>query len=356
MHRRKRHSHIPILIASLVSLVFLGIGSVAMAVGYSPVIIKVDGAERVINTGARSPLAVIHQAGIKINARDRIEDHIKSDSSREITIIRAYPKVINHLGIPKLKWEYQDRQEMVPVVIKADNKVFKTVSTPNASVRSLVRNMGIELSPLDRVKVKENNQQKELYVQRINRSYQNTTEVVAAPVKKIVDKGLEKGKEKVESAGVDGLRQTIEFRESINGKTITGGKKIQTTLVEAKAKVVKVGAKIPVHRASVPSVTAPVGNSQTIAHKLVLARGWSEQDFSCLVKLWNRESGWRTNAANASGAYGIPQALPGSKMGAYGSDWRTNPETQIKWGLSYVGGRYGSPCGAWAFFTGHNWY
>ena len=82
---------------------------------------------------------------------------------------------------------------------------------------------------------------------------------------------------------------------------------------------------------------------------MVLARGWSDAEFGCLVALWNRESGWRVNAYNAgSGAYGIPQALPGSKMASAGADWETNAATQISWGLGYIGGRYGTPCGAWA--------
>jgi hypothetical protein len=78
---------------------------------------------------------------------------------------------------------------------------------------------------------------------------------------------------------------------------------------------------------------------------------------SCLVPLWMGESGWRVNAENvSSGAYGIPQSLPGSKMATAGSDWRTNPVTQIKWGLGYIQERYGSPCGAWGFKQGHGWY
>ncbi|MDR1513921.1 MAG: lytic transglycosylase domain-containing protein, partial [Propionibacteriaceae bacterium] len=77
----------------------------------------------------------------------------------------------------------------------------------------------------------------------------------------------------------------------------------------------------------------------------------------CLKSLWERESGWRYNASNPySGAYGIPQALPGSKMASAGADWRTNPETQIIWGLGYIAGRYSTPCGAWSFFQSHNWY
>ena len=74
------------------------------------------------------------------------------------------------------------------------------------------------------------------------------------------------------------------------------------------------------------------------------------------MKLWNRESGWRTTAQNSSGAYGIPQALPGSKMASAGADWRTNAATQIKWGLGYISGRYGTPCGAWGHSQSTGWY
>ena len=79
--------------------------------------------------------------------------------------------------------------------------------------------------------------------------------------------------------------------------------------------------------------------------------------FDCLDKLWTRESGWRWNADNpGSDAYGIPQSLPGSKMASAGADWLTNPVTQITWGLSYIKGRYGSPCAAWAHSESVNWY
>ena len=83
---------------------------------------------------------------------------------------------------------------------------------------------------------------------------------------------------------------------------------------------------------------------------------WGDDQFSCLVALWNRESGWRVNAYNPSGAYGIPQALPGSKMGKFGADWQTNPATQIAWGLSYISGSYGTPCGAWGHSQSTGWY
>lgn len=81
------------------------------------------------------------------------------------------------------------------------------------------------------------------------------------------------------------------------------------------------------------------------------------RQFSCIDAIWSRESRWRYWAHNRySGAYGIPQALPGRKMSKFGSDWRTNPITQVKWGINYVNVRYGSACGAWRFWQGNHWY
>ena len=85
--------------------------------------------------------------------------------------------------------------------------------------------------------------------------------------------------------------------------------------------------------------------------------GWGDKQFDCYNKIIMRESVWKVDADNpTSSAYGIPQALPGSKMASEGSDWRTNPATQIKWGLGYVKDRYGTPCEAWGFKSSHGWY
>lgn len=102
----------------------------------------------------------------------------------------------------------------------------------------------------------------------------------------------------------------------------------------------------------------PAGEAQQIAHDMVIARGWGEGEFTCLVNLWNRESHWNAAASNSSsGAYGIPQALPGSKMAAAGSDWQTNAATQIDWGINYyIAPRYGTPCGAWGHSESVGWY
>lgn len=96
---------------------------------------------------------------------------------------------------------------------------------------------------------------------------------------------------------------------------------------------------------------------QAIAYGKMSSYGWGREQYSCLVKLWDRESNWRVNAYNsASGAYGIPQALPGNKMATAGPDWLTNPDTQINWGLNYIKGRYGTPCGALSHSDQLNWY
>ena len=97
--------------------------------------------------------------------------------------------------------------------------------------------------------------------------------------------------------------------------------------------------------------------AQSIAYNMMASFGFSPTTyFGCLLDLWNRESGWVYDAENPSGAYGIPQALPGSKMASAGADWQTNPATQIKWGLGYIQARYNNPCEAWSFWQAHSYY
>jgi hypothetical protein len=110
-------------------------------------------------------------------------------------------------------------------------------------------------------------------------------------------------------------------------------------------------------RAAPAAGTPDPGTAKAIAYDMVMARGWDQGQYDCLVALWHKESKWNVYAHNrSSGAYGIPQALPGSKMGSAGADWETNPATQITWGLGYISGRYGTPCGAWAKSQSSGWY
>ena len=120
---------------------------------------------------------------------------------------------------------------------------------------------------------------------------------------------------------------------------------------------------ITVRKAAPASATAPAAgtpdpdSAQAMGYAAVMARGWDMEQYNCLVALWNRESRWNVFAHNqSSGAYGIPQSLPGEKMATVADDWQTNPATQIEWGLRYIQGRYGSPCGAWAHSEAVHWY
>jgi hypothetical protein len=104
---------------------------------------------------------------------------------------------------------------------------------------------------------------------------------------------------------------------------------------------------------SAPTITASPGSVQAIAQGII----GDPTQFQCFSNIVTRESGWNYTAVNpSSGSYGLVQALPGSKMASAGADWRTNPATQIKWGLGYMNDRYGSPCGAWSFWQAHSWY
>ncbi|WP_326555519.1 transglycosylase SLT domain-containing protein [Micromonospora sp. NBC_01813] len=107
------------------------------------------------------------------------------------------------------------------------------------------------------------------------------------------------------------------------------------------------GATVP-YTGPIPASCDEFSGNRAIGCALTLEQGWGLDQFACLNKLWNKESGWNHKAYNAaSGATGIPQAVPGNKMSGAGADWQTNPATQIKWGLGYIKNRYSTPCGAW---------
>ena len=105
--------------------------------------------------------------------------------------------------------------------------------------------------------------------------------------------------------------------------------------------------------------TRPVtaGSARALGKKMAAQRGWTGSQWAALDRLWMAESSWRVTAGNGStGAYGIPQAMPGSKMASAGSNWQTSAATQIEWGLDYIDSRWGSPMGAYSHFLSNHWY
>jgi hypothetical protein len=127
----------------------------------------------------------------------------------------------------------------------------------------------------------------------------------------------------------------------------------------AAPKKILTGAALAATAAGALMVAAPAqaasgsGGAQAVAKKMI---GDSRQ-YECFSKIVDHESDWNVSATNSSsGAYGLVQALPGNKMASAGADWKTNPATQIKWGLDYMNDRYGSPCDAWNFWQANGWY
>ena len=198
---------------------------------------------------------------------------------------------------------------------------------------------------------------------------------------------LPEGETRVETEGVDGVTRTTYEVTAQDGAEVSRVALSSVVVTEKVDEVVLVGtgsasqpasastgggggdtAAAPADtgggssEAAAPAASAsgdgttPEG-AQSIARSLLGSHGWADSEFSCLQSLWTKESGWNYQAQNASsGAFGIPQALPGSKMSSVSADWATNPTAQITWGMQYIEGRYGTPCSAWAHSQSVGWY
>ena len=167
------------------------------------------------------------------------------------------------------------------------------------------------------------------------------------------DPGERAGSTRVVQEGATGVELVSYTVTTINGVEVGRLPGISVLVTPPQDEIVAVGSL------SIPAATAvQKGTNRALGQQMALDQyGWTGDEWACLDNLWQRESGWsHTSANSSSGAYGIPQALPGSKMAVYGADWQTNPATQISWGLAYIQGRYATPCGAWGHFTAKNWY
>jgi hypothetical protein len=154
-------------------------------------------------------------------------------------------------------------------------------------------------------------------------------------------------------AALEAERQNLIVMDAAAGTLSTGSKPTvvnpQQVIASASSPATSSSGNSGTTVNVAPAPPANPGTAEAIAQQLMPSFGFSVSgQYSCLYHLWMRESSWNVYAENPSGAYGIPQARPGDKMASAGSDWRTNPATQIKWGLGYIKGRYGTPCGAWA--------
>jgi uncharacterized protein YabE (DUF348 family) len=245
----------------------------------------------------------------------------------------------------------------IKIVSLTQGTEVSQLTTTDAYVGDLLSELGITLGSEDTVTPAANakiTNGVDIVVKRITHGTVTGQEPVPFTTTQTPDATLNKGTTKVTTSGKAGLADVVYAVVYVDG--VETGRTIvsSTTITPPTNQVQKVGTKPAA--AAVPIVVDP-GSAEAIAQQMLLARGWGDDQFQCLLQLWGHESGWRVNAQNSgSGAYGIPQALPGSKMAAFGADWQTNPATQIAWGLSYISGRYSTPCGAWSSWQANGWY
>jgi resuscitation-promoting factor RpfB len=241
-----------------------------------------------------------------------------------------------------------------PVVLVHDGKRTHLTTTA-VDAGQLLSELSLHLGPYDRLSTSRKAPLRFGEIIRLTRVQHRAvidTRTVPFAVRRINDSNLLTGHTKLVTAGRTGLTRVAYAVIFVDGKRV-GTTHIDRTVIRApRTEVERVGTKQPQ-----PVYTGTPSSAQQIARSMMASKyGWGSDEFSCLVQMWNNESGWRTNAYNPSGAYGIPQALPGSKMAAAGADWQTSAATQISWGLQYIASRYGTPCGAWGFWQAHNYY
>lgn len=235
--------------------------------------------------------------------------------------------------------------------IGANGEIVITEKTAQEEVAELVSNETEATATEENVN--------ELSMEMISQAYNPITEKTIVEVQSIpfetvtknVANGASETKDQVLQEGREGKKEVTYRGKYQNDVEIERTEVSSVVLEEPVNKIVQVRAKQTTSRSSSGRtyISGSVAEYQAYARARCSAYGWSTADFNCLVALWNKESKWNPNAYNSgSGAYGIPQALPASKMATAGTDYRTNYKTQINWGLSYISSGYGSPSAAWS--------
>lgn len=294
--------------------------------------VEVDGRQQQVWTTALTVGEAVEELGLR--------EGVRLSASRSSTVGRDVLRV--------------STQKTVHLVV--DGQVIDGV-TSGSTVRDALKEIGLVLEEADQVSVPLDAAAVDGLVVMVTRAAtagETVTEAVPFAVQEVEDPTLVMGNRTVKTAGRAGQRTTTYSLDVVGGVVVGRTVVASVVTVPPVDQVVRVGTReLP----DPASVAVEPGTAQALGKEMAAARGWGDDQFACLLSLWNKESGWRVNAENkSSGAYGIPQSLPGTKMASVGDDWRTNPATQITWGLNYIAGRYGDPCGAWAHSQRKNWY
>jgi len=369
--------------------------------------LKVDGDGRAVHTTSATVRGTLSDAGLTAGPHDIVAPPMNakvrngsdivvkrgrllklSIDGKEVDVWTTAPTVaeaLAELGYDTTDFSSVSRDKRLPlsptdielrtpktVTVRADGRT-QTALTTDATVADLLKDLGISLGATDKISVPLSADLTDnitVVIKRVKNARVTEQHQVPFPTKTVNDPTLAKGVTRIISRGQPGTLSVtyaiVYVDGKLVGKTEVSRKLLQAPITQLQRNGTKpppasstsgTGSSNPTTNSG-PIVVDP-NSAQGIAQKMVAARGWSDSDFSCLVTMWDHESGWRVNATNPyTGAYGIPQALPGSKMATVGPDWQTNPATQITWGLNYIQGRYGTPCNAWGFWNSHSpgWY
>lgn len=384
--RRAKDKH-RVLVSSLASAaLIIGVATASSVSSYHSVTLEVDGVTTPAAGFYRSVGDVLSAAGVETGDHDLVAPAPASPASDGISIIvrHARPHTATNGDRTIEVWSTADsirelaqsvtdsgQAQAIPtrgearteiplvadtetVTILSDGEETHIDATPRDSAQTLLTKAGIDASPNDRIHATLDRTTLTLTLTRVDRGTRVHVDSTPHSTHRHEDPTLPTGQEEIVQQGADGETRTTVWEERVDGQvTHRAVESVETTAPITEE--IAVGTKQPDPAEGVGPTQTPSTQVQDLAFGMLAERGWAQQwdAFNALVA---RESGWSVTASNPSGAYGLPQALPGSKMSSHGSDWATNPRTQLAWMMDYIAGRYGSPQAAWAHSQNTGWY
>ena len=312
-----------IVFITLVLVVLLGIGVLAGTQSVNSVTIKFsDKTELTVITSKTNVNDILKENNIYISEEEIVTPSFEEniDSSKTITIARKDTKNVQEVTEEK-------NTEATSTDVIESNEVLN--SNNETIVEKIVKET-VEI-PFETI----------------------TKEVSSTAQGEKVDKVLQEGQN-----GIKEITYKIKYQNDVEvERTQISEQVVQEPVDKIVQVTVQVSNRSTMASRNLGASSASAAEAQAYARQRCAAYGWSENDYYNLVSLWNKESHWNMYAQNRySGAYGIPQALPGSKMASAGSDYLTNYQTQVNWGLSYIKGRYGNPTVALYHSQATGWY
>lgn len=314
--------------------------------------VEIDGTTQTIRSSARTVGEVLDELGSRADGAE-VSASRSAEVGREplvLTTPKTVTLAVDAQQLPISTTEGTVREVLLTAGVVLDSDDTVTLDPPPAAVTDAGSTSAATAAALDAETV-------DGMVVTIGRAGSDTStsqEVLPYATQEVEDATLPVGKTEVTQKGVLGQAVTTYDVTMVDGVEVGREVVARRVSVEPVDEIVSVGTlELPD-----PSlVVVDPGSARAIAQTMVADRGWDASQFACLDSLWQKESGWKVTAANpSSSAYGIPQALPGSKMASAGADWETNAATQISWGLGYISGRYGTPCAAWSHSQAKNFY